>query len=295
MNSPKAHYSLTYYSKSNMALIPPFYFNCVVAIGKRESKDEINWIGTGTLVGRFYKKSSLNAKHYHIFIVTNKHVMENNSSLVIRFNPLNSRPAKDYDIPVIDKSGKAFWKSHPNPEIDLAAICLDADFLQEEGVSYQYFHSDLHLMPLNQMAKQGMSEGDFIYVLGFPMGIMAPNRQYVISRTGIIARLRDTIEGTSNDFMIDSMIFPGNSGGPVINKPEIISIEGTNSVPSPYLIGIVASYLTYTDTAVSKQTGQSRVVFEENSGLAIVIPADYILETIDTCFATANIKEAICH
>jgi hypothetical protein len=45
---------------------------------------------------------------------------------------------------------------------------------------------------------------------------------------------------------------------------------------------------------VSKQTGKSRVVFEENSGLAVVIPADYVLETIDICFATANIKEAIC-
>ena len=186
------------------------------------------------------------------------------------------------------------WESHSNTEIDLAAICLDADFLRDEGISYDYFHSDLHLMPLSQMANQGMSEGDFIYVLGFPMGIMAPDRQYVISRTGIIARLRDALERTNNDFMIDSMIFPGNSGGPVINKPEIISIEGTNSVPSPYLIGIIASYLTYTDTAVSKQTGQSRVVFEENSGLAVVIPADYVLETIDICFATANIKEAIC-
>jgi len=277
-----------------MALIPPFYFNCVVALGKRESDGEVNWIGTGTLVGRLLKKISSSIHRYHVFIVTNRHVMENNSSLVVRFNPLNSHPAKDYDIPLIDESGKPVWKNHPNTEIDLAAICLDADFLRDEGMSYEYFHSDLHLMPLRQMAKQGMSEGDFIYVLGFPMGIMAPNRQYVISRTGIIARLRDALEGTNKDFMIDSMIFPGNSGGPVINKPEIISIEGTNSVPSPYLIGIVASYLTYTDTAVSKQTGQSRVVFEENSGLAVVIPADYILETIDTCFATANIKEAIC-
>ena len=277
-----------------MALIPPFYFNCVVALGKRESKGKINWIGTGTLIGRFFKKTSLNVNHYHIFIVTNKHVMENNLSLVIRFNPLNSHPAKDYDIPVIDESGEPVWKSHPNTEIDLAAICLDADFLRDEGMSYDYFHSNLHLMPLRQMAKQGISEGDFIYVLGFPMGIMEPDRQYVISRTGIIARLRDALEGINKDFMIDSMIFPGNSGGPVINKPEIISVEGTKSVSSPYLIGIVASYLTYTDTAVSKQTGQSRVVFEENSGLAVVIPADYILETIDTCFATANIKESIC-
>ena len=143
------------------------------------------------------------------------------------------------------------------------------------------------------MNSQGMSEGDFIYVLGFPMGIMEPLRQYVISRTGIIARLRDTLDGTNKDFLIDAMIFPGNSGGPVINKPEVISIEGTSSVPSPYLIGIVSSYLTYTDTAVSKQTGQSRVVFEENSGLAVVIPADYILETIDLCFAKANIKEVV--
>lgn len=57
---------------------------------------------------------------------------------------------------------------------------------------------------------------------------------------------------------------------------------------------IVSNYLTYTDTAVSKQTGQSRVVFEENSGLAVIIPVDYVLETIDTCFATAKIKETIC-
>ena len=276
-----------------MALIPPLYFNCVVALGKRESKKEINWIGTGTLVGRFFKNGSFNDNHYHIFIVTNRHVMENNSSLVVRFNPLSTHPAKDYDIPVINDSGKPTWKSHPNNDIDLAAICLDADFLRDEEIKYEYFHSDLHLMPLSQMANQGMSEGDFIYVLGFPMGIMAPDRQYVISRTGIIARLRDALEGTNKDFMIDSMIFPGNSGGPVINKPEVISIEGTSSVPSPYLIGIVSSYLTYTDTAVSKQTGQSRVVFEENSGLAVVIPADYILETIDLCFATANIKEVV--
>ena len=276
-----------------MALIPPFYFNCVVALGKRESDGEINWIGTGTLVGRLFQEKHLGNNRYHIFIVTNRHVMKDNSSLVVRFNPLHSFSAKDYDIPLIDKSGEPMWKSHPNDEIDLAALCLDADFLRDEEIYYAYFHSDSHLMPLRQMNSQGMSEGDFIYVLGFPMGIMEPLRQYVISRTGIIARLRDTLDGTNKDFLIDAMIFPGNSGGPVINKPEVISIEGTSSVPSPYLIGIVSSYLTYTDTAVSKQTGQSRVVFEENSGLAVVIPADYILETIDLCFATANIKEVV--
>ena len=100
------------------------------------------------------------------------------------------------------------WKSHPNNDIDLAALCLNTDFLRDEEIHYAYFHSDSHLMPLSQMNNQGMSEGDFIYVLGFPMGIMEPLRQYVISRTGIIARLQDTIGGTNNDFLIDAMVFP---------------------------------------------------------------------------------------
>ncbi|NIQ01904.1 MAG: serine protease, partial [Nitrospinaceae bacterium] len=107
-----------------------------------------------------------------------------------------------------------------------------------------------------------------MYVLGFPMGIMAPERQYVIARSGIIARIRDTLEKRGHDFLIDAMVFPGNSGSPVISKPEIISIQGTPSLPKPCLIGIVVSYLTYKDTALSQQTGQPRVIFEENSGLA---------------------------
>lgn len=146
-------------------------------------------------------------------------------------------------------------------------------------------------MPLDQMAEMGVSEGDFIYVLGFPMGIMDAKRQYVIARSGIIARLRDTLEKRGKDFLIDASVFPGNSGGPVMFKPEIFSIEGTRSVSKAGLIGIVAGYLTYKDTALSQQTGQPRVIFEENSGLAVVIPVDYVMETVDACYAISNIKE----
>ena len=74
---------------------------------------------------------------------------------------------------------------------------------------------------------------------------------------------------------------PGTSGGPVINKPEIISITGTKSANQSNLIGIVKSYIPYQDIAVSKQTGRPRVIFEENSGLATVHPVDYIDEIID--------------
>lgn len=274
-----------------MALIPPFSFNCVVAIGVRESRGEIRWTGTGTLIGRFFGGNGVNQSKYHIFIVTNRHILENNKTVVVRFNPLKSQPAKDYEIPLVGPNGIRLWKGHPKDGIDIAAIGINADVLNSEGVSYSYFQSDNHLMPLDEMAEMGVSEGDFIYVLGFPMGIMDARRQYVIARSGIIARLRDTLEKRGKDFLIDASVFPGNSGGPVLFKPEMFSIEGTRSVSKAGLIGIVASYLTYKDTAVSQQTGQPRVIFEENSGLAVVIPVDYVMETVDACYAISNIKE----
>jgi hypothetical protein len=46
------------------------------------------------------------------------------------------------------------------------------------------------------------------------------------------------------------------------------------------LIGVVRGFIPYTDVAVSQQTLRPRVTFEENSGLAEVIPVDQVNETI---------------
>ena len=266
-----------------MALIPPNFFNCVAAIGFRNENSYIKWIGTGTLFGRLFQKISASEQQYHLFLVTNKHVLSGRSSVVVRFNPENAQSARDYDIPLVREDGSPRWREHP--KVDLAAIGINAEVLDSEGVHYGYFRDDQDLTTLKKMETFGLSEGDFIYVLGFPMGIVDMNRQYVIARSGIIARLRDTLERHSVEFLIDASIFPG------INKPEIISIKGTRSEAKPGLIGVGSSYLSYKDMAVSQQTGNTRVIFEENSGLAIVIPADYILEVIEECFSTQTIKE----
>ncbi len=272
-----------------MALIPPHFFDCVIAIGVRENSDHIKWIGTGTLIGRLFRKVSEGESEYHIYIVTNRHVLKKHKTAVVRFNPMEAEPAKDFDIPLFDSNGIPYWQAHS--KADLAAIGIDADFLKQEKVSYSFFKSDSQSMILSEMVQNGVSEGDFIYVLGFPMGIVDLDRQYVIARSGIIARLRDAQEKRGLEYLVDASVFPGNSGGPVIYKPEIISVEGTRSVARPSLIGIVSGYLSFKDNAVSQQTGKTRVVFEENSGLATVIPMDYVLETIDFCFKARNAKD----
>ena len=54
-----------------MALIPPHYLDCVVAIGTEQNGDQ-QWMGTGFLFG--YRDVSFKPDVYNIYLVTNKHV-----------------------------------------------------------------------------------------------------------------------------------------------------------------------------------------------------------------------------
>ena len=89
--------------------------------------------------------------------------------------------------------------------------------------------------------------------------------------------------------LIDSFIFPGNSGGPVVTKPEQIRITNTQSIMSSLLIGMVSSYIPYEEVAISEQTGKRRMVFQENSGLAVVVPIDVIQETVDHALSKSEV------
>lgn len=102
----------------------------------------------------------------------------------------------------------------------------------------------------------------------------------MIARRGSIARVSDVFESAATTFLIDSLAFPGNSGGPVVSVPNPTAIEGTKSQNEAYLVGVVRGYLPYRDVAVSRQIGELRMITQENSGLAEVIPVDYIDETI---------------
>jgi S1-C subfamily serine protease len=271
-----------------MAFIPPHYFDTVVAIGIKNNGGKYVWIATGFLVGRLYEKKS---GYYGIFVVTNKHVLDDTETIYLRFNPESPDQSKIFPINLVDESGNCIWTGHQDSEIDVAAIHIDPTKLNEFGIKYSYFRSDKEILTKKQMIKGGMTEGDSIYVLGFPLGIVGISRNYVISRSGIIARIKEYFENHSTYFLIDSSVFPGNSGGPVINKPEIHGIEKTGIVQNSFLIGMVQQYIPYYDKAISEQTNNVRVFFVENSGLAAIIPTNYILETLDDANSKLNPKE----
>lgn len=266
-----------------MALIPSKYLNAVVALGIPTEENGVRYIATGFLYSHPLRKRPYDREqHFEVFLVTNRHVVEGSDVIVARFNrPLNS-PSQILSIASKAEDGSAQWTTHPR-DADVAVIPIYIEILEQYGIEVEVFRGSEEAISREE-ARQLISEGDGVFVLGFPMGLAGEERNYTIVRHGTIARIQDWFQG-SPDILIDSFIFPGNSGGPVVTKPEQIRIIDTESIMSSLLIGMVSSYIYYEEVAISEQTGQRRMVFQENSGLAVVIPIDVIQETVDRALA----------
>jgi S1-C subfamily serine protease len=276
-------------------LVPPFYLDTVVVIGHNETipapspgSPQVKWVpeASGFLYGDFLFKQG-DQRQYDIYLVTNKHVILDHMAaatgpLLVRFNLQSPGPAREYSIPFKDEQGKPSWHAHPDADVDLAVVRINANLLRDQGARFDFFRSDGPILNREKAKEIGLSEGDEIFVMGFPMGLADGVQDYVIVRQGVIARIRDRLDSpTVKTFLIDAFVFPGNSGSPVVLKPESASIQGTKpGINEAYLLGIVQGFVPYIDVAVSAQTRRARVTFEENSGLANVVPADYIQETI---------------
>jgi hypothetical protein len=279
---------------ANATLVPPFFINSVVALGTMLPVVEVGapprleWrtLGTGFFYAYLIQDDPVPAQRkYEVYLVTAKHVVQafiqENRDLSVRVNSKDaSSQSRQFEIANQPQPGSGTWFCHPNPKVDVAAVSISFDYLKQEGIEPNAIASDQHSADRTKLAELEVTAGDGVFVLGFPMGLSGAQRNYVIVRQGAIARISEMLDKVSPTFMLDALIFPGNSGGPVILKPEITSISGTKSHSNAYLIGVVTDYRSYVDTAVSQQTKRPRITFEENSGLADVLPIDVVNEAI---------------
>ena len=271
-----------------MALIPPSFLNTVVALGVRSPDGTMETHATGFLYGHpIADAHESGQKRYNVFLVTNRHVFQKaadrSDTLHARFNMLSKSGSDIYPLKLKHLS----WTVHPDPSADVAVMVVNPVWLSSGGVEYFFFECDNHAMSLEQARASGVSEGDGVFVLGFPLGEAGEDRNYAIVRHGIIARIQDWLRESARTFLIDSSVFPGNSGGPVLLRPETTYIQGTTSNDRCALIGMVSSYVPYREVAVSQQTGLPRMIFEENSGLAKVVPYDVIQEAVEIASSKA--------
>lgn len=261
-----------------MALLPPGYLDAVVAIGTKK-KNEIIWNGTGFFY--IYKRKSKETTY--LFLITNKHIIDNaveerKKHIFLKLNRLKSSESVNCEINLFDDNNSPLYMNHPKG-VDISIIELNYSKFDDK-INMQAFLSDKTAFTIDELRDSEVTEGDDVFVLGFPMGNVGIKRKSTIVRKGCIARISDVINHENNEMLLDALIFPGNSGGPVILKPNPFRIKGTKAHKNAVLIGIINEYLSYEDIAKSEQTGHIKAIFTDNSGLASAFPVDFINQVI---------------
>ena len=254
-----------------MSLIPARFLDTVVAIGQRQPDSSIRYTATGFVYRVPVEETAGRNRLYVNFIVTNRHVVEG-------ANELSTRQNHPSGANLVGSSVEQEWTFHPDPEVDVAVHPFHTPDKDGNVTSVTSLHSDTETMLREQLVETEFREGNEVLVLGFPLGLVNDDKNYVIVRQGLVARIQDWYDDATKSFLIDALIFPGNSGGPVLAKPTLHTY-GT-SITSAKLIGMVSGYVPYQDIARSDQTGLPVLVSRENSGLGAVVPLDAIDETI---------------
>ena len=258
-----------------MALLDKSILKAVVLIEiKQKDVEEYTPIATGFITGFIDKKN----QGYRVFLVTNKHVFSGLQEIWIRFDKKDSAGTERFGVALI-VDGETKWMGHPDDKVDLAMLPIAPQVLIDAGIDWRYIQEE-QMAFSSSFEEIGISLGDEVFILGYPMGLSGQVQNYAIVRSGTIARADNEIIQTDKFFLIDANIFPGNSGGPVVIKPEILSLPGTKAITTPFLIGVVSGYKTYQEPLFSHQTNPPTIaaVNIENSGIAAVVPMDYAYE-----------------
>lgn len=251
-----------------MALIPKGFIDAVVSIGIKQQVDQIAWIGTGFFVHR-----RINDKEVLPFLVSNKHIFEGKSCVVIRMRETQENKLVLKDVSLSDCRVHTF--------ADIAAVMLSGTTITQQHLKFSSFDIDGNSFSSFELRDNGVDEGSLVYMLGFPMGLVNVNSELPICRMGCIARISEEQIAESHDALLDIQNFPGNSGSPIVSKPEFIGIQGTKILDRCVLIGIIHAYLPYRESLINSQTKEIVEVRSENSGLALMHPVEYIREVID--------------
>ena len=264
-----------------MSMLSRSYVDSVVTISIQTTGGNKHVLGTGFLVGKLLSEDE-NQKSYLLFLVTNKHVIKNQKMVYIGFNQLGGVGFYEFELTVRDKN-KKMYSEHPNKDVDIVAFSLNVDFLNENGARFSFFKLDEDAFTIAQMKSSDVFEGDLTYQLGYPLNLVGASSKNPICRFGCISRISDLyIPGSPElSFLVDSQSFPGNSGGPVILRPEPSTLAGGKSHLKSVLIGILHSYVPYRDPLISQQTGEVYSLMQENSGLTNVHTVDQIINVVD--------------
>lgn len=280
--------------------VEPSILKAVVKIISSPKQANQTVTGTGFLVSQEAKQGAGQQRIF--YLITNKHVVTDwdpSDGSITRYSPelevyfyRTTDPTgatyKPLKIKVVDQTGKLIASKialHPNPSIDVAVVRLEQELDPANKIDLVSFDRSFFVPFSNVFNWAG--QGDQVFALGYPLGISSLTNNYPIAKAGYVASLTGQefkidvatqnraghavvakIEGKF--IVVDGLIVPGNSGGPVVIPaetkvridPATKQFQFTTEPTKNLVLGMVSMGLG-------------------GSGLTIVVSSDYILELID--------------
>ena len=176
---------------------------------------------------------------------------------------------------------------HPVSKIDLVAIDV-TDKVRDQAQHIEFTaYAPSYLVPFEKIQVQLTYIADQVIALGYPLGIRSLRNNYPIAKIGYLAstpgeevsipiRLQNragawvNISIDGKFLVVDGLIVPGNSGGPVVLA------GGTRVRRDP-----TTNQLQFSDQSIKNYVA-GVVSFGLGGGLTIVVSSDYLLELLQS-------------
>jgi hypothetical protein len=184
-----------------------------------ENQDIKGGISTGT--GFFYSFTFQSGSDTSsvLSIVTNKHVVENATKLVLLFKEKDSKtglPKDGAPLPFSVVDVPSFIVNHPSKDVDLCVILIQPILsILEKNNKTPYIISLSEKEIPSKTVLDDLLPIEEVLMIGYPSGLFDQQNILPIVRTGITATSPSKNFNGKKEFLVDIAAFPGSSGSPV--------------------------------------------------------------------------------
>jgi hypothetical protein len=236
-------------------------------------------------------------------LITNKHVIEDSVSLMLRINTRTADGESDPKDRIelnVDAKAKD-WVLHPDASVDLAALPIAPilSLFDKAGRQPNFITTSPAMIPnADETGEFGAIEN--VVVVGYPIGLWDSTNNLPIVRSGITATHPAVDFLGRQEFLVDAACFVGSSGSPVFlyNPHGWLSRSGVRHLDQSQvrLLGIVYAVARHTEKGeirMEKAPTKINLVAETEvpTNTAYVIKASRLLE-FDAVFREMEAKIA---
>ena len=249
--------------------VPDEFRQCTVFLA-RDNKSNLEFTGSAFFISVRSTDPAL-SEYGSFYLVTARHVIDNSGENILFRANIKDGTSEFFS------TKRSNWYTHPtDSSIDVAVLPVRLS----ESIDFKHLISDDVFLTDEVVEEKKIGAGDEVFLTGLFAKLQGNKRNIPIVRMGNIAMMPDdpvyTLEGEISAYLIEVRSIGGLSGSPVFVR-ETVKIG-----PGPfYLMGLMHGHWDLPLENKNDFIDATRANNAVNMGIAIVVPANKILEVLN--------------